>query len=299
VKQIKHVVAVVTTSVALAACAGDAMLDDELLAPGDVVEREGLAAIAPEPGESMQVTATMVDGSSRVMTVETLEDGSVNVIEPSVFLADEVADDQAVELLAGGPPRACQDDFWVGFVFRQQGTYRWHFNAGTTPRALSENNVEDTLVRATRNITKSRNDCGMNDRVGATQDYRGRTDRRADISASTGCTAQDGVNVTDFGDLPAAVLGLTCTRFSGTQALESDMRLNKDDHRWYVNKPADCRNRFSIEAVTTHERGHTFGLADLSVENHGNLTMAGGIGACKDKASTLGRGDVLGLRNKY
>lgn len=290
-KQINQVIAVLSTSFALGACAGDEMLDGETLVPGDLVERNGLVAVAPEPGESMQVTAIMLDGSSRELAVDTLEDGTVNVIERSVFDDEPVAGDGTVEILAGGPPPACRDEFWVGFVYRWRDTYNWRFNAGTTPRALSKNNVEDAIVRGTKNVTTSHNDCGMGDRVGATQDYRGRTDRRA-------CT-MDGVNVTDFGDLPAGVLAVTCTRASGTRALESDMRLNKDDYHWFVNKPDDCRRRYSIEAVTTHERGHTFGLADLSVENHGNLTMAGRIGDCVEKARTLGKGDILGLRNKY
>lgn len=298
-KQIRHVIAVLSTSLVLAACAGDEALEGDPIIPGDVVEEAGLVAVAPEPGESMHVSAIFVDGSSREMVIDTEEDGTVNVFDGSPTEVGPVDEVGPVVEAAGGAPRACRDGFWVGFVYRWNHTYRWQFNAGSTPRALSESNVEDTIVRGTRNIVTSHNDCGFADRVGATQDYTGRTSRHADVSATTGCTSQDGVSVTDFGDLPASVLALTCTRFSGTRAIESDMRFNKEDHRWFVNRPAGCTSRYSIEAVTTHERGHTFGLADLSVENHGNLTMAGQMNPCVEKASTLGKGDVLGLRNKY
>jgi len=50
----------------------------------------------------------------------------------------------------------------------------------------------------------------------------------------------------------------------------------------------------------THERGHTFGLGDLSESNHGALTMSGEIeGPCKMGVRTLGKGDIKGLENKY
>jgi hypothetical protein len=63
---------------------------------------------------------------------------------------------------------------------------------------------------------------------------------------------------------------------------------------------ASCRNRYDLEAVMTHERGHTFGLNHVSESGHGNLTMSTQInGPCQLTERTLGWGDVLGLDNKY
>jgi hypothetical protein len=61
-----------------------------------------------------------------------------------------------------------------------------------------------------------------------------------------------------------------------------------------------CNHRYDLESTVTHERGHTFGLGHVSESNHGNLTMSSASnGACQFSERTLGRGDVLGLANKY
>ncbi|WP_338089092.1 matrixin family metalloprotease [Nannocystis pusilla] len=58
--------------------------------------------------------------------------------------------------------------------------------------------------------------------------------------------------------------------------------------------------QFSVKAVMTHERGHTFGLGHVGESSHGDLTMSPTInGPCQDSESTLGEGDVAGLRALY
>lgn len=103
-----------------------------------------------------------------------------------------------------------------------------------------------------------------------------------------------------FGRLPLGTLAVTCTWFdTGTRsAVESDVRFNRK-HRWYATRPAGCSGRFGIQAVMTHERGHTFGLGHVSEQSHGRLTMSTRIRACEEGPKTLGRGDVRGLRAKY
>jgi hypothetical protein len=103
----------------------------------------------------------------------------------------------------------------------------------------------------------------------------------------------------DFGSIPSTMLALTCWWASGGSTLEGDTRYNKGNFLWVVNIGSACRNKFSVEAVGTHEFGHVFGLGHVDEGTHGALTMSPTIYACQNSESTLGKGDVLGLQSKY
>lgn len=79
------------------------------------------------------------------------------------------------------------------------------------------------------------------------------------------------------------------------------MKLNDRGYRWFAGNtpPAGCRTAFSVEGVATHEMGHVFGLSHVSESAHGNLTMSTKARPCTASDTTLGLGDVLGLRKKY
>jgi hypothetical protein len=105
--------------------------------------------------------------------------------------------------------------------------------------------------------------------------------------------------VVGFGTPPSGYLGMTCWWTMSGIIFESDMRLNKAYYHFYVNKPSSCSNRYSIEAVVTHEFGHAFGLAHVSETYHPSLTMSTVIRSCQASESTLGLGDVRGLNALY
>jgi predicted Zn-dependent protease len=105
--------------------------------------------------------------------------------------------------------------------------------------------------------------------------------------------------VVGFGTPPSGYLGMTCWWTMSGIIFESDMRLNKAYYHFYVNKPSSCSNRYSIEAVATHEFGHAFGLAHVSETYHPSLTMSTVIRSCQASESTLGLGDVRGLNALY
>jgi hypothetical protein len=49
----------------------------------------------------------------------------------------------------------------------------------------------------------------------------------------------------------------------------------------------------------THERGHTFGLGDVSESSHANPTMSSASnGSCQISERTLGKGNAKGLNRK-
>ena len=316
---------VLAVSATACGAAPEAMSDDEETRalgtpldarPGDRVELQRVAVIAPQLGLGVLAEIVLEDGTTQTLRVETKADGGVWLL-PASDEADEgdegdegaaepgvatESDAQAAgEATASGSIGPCKDGAKHLAPYSWNTTFEWSFNAGTTPSGLSKDAVEAVLRKATSNITASRNSCGLADQVSATHSYKGRTSVGTQVTADASCKDGNGVNTVGFGDLPDGILGLTCVWYDGEgHALESDMRLNKGDYKWTPKVDSSCSNRWSIEAVATHERGHTFGLGHVAEGAHGNLTMSPQLnGPCQSSESTLGLGDVKALRARY
>ena len=263
-------------------------------APGDVVQLGALLVQAPTRGV---VFAEIIfdDGETESLELRSDDDGRVALHDVDAQAAVSASS-------AGSSPSACADTARSLLSHRWDTRLDWWFNAGSNPGETSLAKTEAALVAATTNVTRSDNDCGMGDQVSATHLYKGRTATGTQVNNLGGCSGDgDGKNVVGFGDLPAGVLGVACvwSTLDGV-AVESDVRLNKADYDWVNSITDSCENRFHVESVMTHERGHTFGLGHVSESAHGRLTMSTAIdGPCRRRESTLGRGDVLGLREKY
>ncbi len=260
------------------------------LRPGDWLRHREVAVVVPAEGEAVYAEALLVDGRTVELQLETATGGRVALIRHDEPKA-------AAEPLTHTAMGACSEGAYNLLNYRWTNTYRWYFNAGTTPSELTVAEAEQALREATSNITGGRNDCGLTDAISASHQYEGRTERSADINATGGCNARDGVSVTGFGDLPGGTLALTCTWSGASGAVESDARINKAEYAWTTNSGAGCSGRYGLEAIMTHERGHTFGLGHVA--SGSALTMRPGFGPCDGSAATLGLGDVRGLRQKY
>lgn len=297
--------------------------------PGDRVELRGVRVLAPQPNSGVWSEIIREDGSTETLHLRTRDDGVVFLVDDT--LSDEVveedahageaaeesddeapqegdeaedggvASEEAGEASVGSAPGPCSDRGRNPLPYKWAQPYRWKFYAQSTPSSMSKDNVEKKLRRAANNITASRNSCGLADQVGATNEYLGRTQKAPGLRADGTCTSTDGMNSVGFGDLPQGVLGVACTWYDGNDAaIESDVRFNKVDHKWYAVKPSSCSGRYSLEATATHEFGHVFGLGHVGESGHGNLTMSPQMnGSCQNAEATLGRGDVIALRNKY
>lgn len=269
----------------------------EELAPGDLLRDVGIGVIVPAAGTAVGGEAFMDDGSFQTLSVETRLDGTV-VVE------DWGRRPRMAPALVSPP--ACSDSaFDLDLRYRWNKSYDWFFNAMSTPSEIGVDVAETALREATTNITQANNDCGRGGAVSATTAYQGRTALFNNISNSDNCMTPDATSVTGFGDLPSTpdeiTLGTTCWWWNASgDATTSDMRLNKVDAQWVVNIGPNCSDKWSVEAVATHERGHTFNLAHVSETEHGNLTMSRlNNGACQNSESTLGLGDTLGLEAVY
>jgi len=199
----------------------------------------------------------------------------------------------------GGVTDPCKEPAYTHNGSKFTREYRWLFSAGTVPPGLDERAVEGSLRRAVQTITGSRNGCGLADLVGATSSYRGRTSARPNITDSSTCGTPDGKSEVGFGKLSSTDLGLTCFWTRNGHTVEADIKLNKAAYDWYVKRPAICSKSWSIEAVATHEFGHAFGLNHVSETTDGALTMSPLILPCQHSETTLGLGDVRGLRALY
>lgn len=264
------------------------------LAPGDLAVIDGIPVRVPEPGLGLHTETILEDGATRELELVTDRTGAVYQDVGPLESA------RRFELHGSPPPHPCRDGAYRVLAHRWTEPLRWRFHDGSTPSGLATDAVELELRRGSNNITASRNDCGLDDQVGAQHVYEGRIRAGVNISSEGSCGQIDGRNVVGFGSLPSGVLGVTCTWYDGAShaAVESDIRLNRGS-RWYTSRPSGCTNRFGIQTVMTHERGHSFGLGHVSEHTHGNLTMSTRTLACSDAARTLGLGDVRALREKY
>lgn len=282
------------------------LADDELevaadadeAAAGALVELDGLGVVAPQPGTSVWTEHFYDDGSMRSIVLHTDLAG--------VVFVEEVDDDLHAEATLASPlPEAtalsvCDDGAYTLNGYRWNKTLEWSFNSSALPSGLSATSIESKLKAGMSNITNSDNSCGFGDIVSATHKYLGRKSKSPNIDSGGNCTTNDGQNMVGFGDLPAGTLGVACTWFSNGIAVNSDIKFNKVDHKWTTNPSSDaCSNKFSVEGVMTHEAGHAFGLGHVSEASHPGMTMSTKSAPCQNSESTLGRGDVLGLRARY
>jgi hypothetical protein len=202
---------------------------------------------------------------------------------------------------ASASPLQCNDTAFSLLGTRFEDKFEWRFRSASTPAEISMDAAEAALVKAADNIVKGRNSCSLADQISATHAYLGRTTKTTQVRSDGGCNAGDGFNVVNFGALPSGVLGVACTwSTSDGASLESDVKLNNNFEWTTAPSSASCDDAFDVESVMTHERGHTFGLGHVSDSTHTHLTMSTAInGPCQKTEATLGKGDVLGLRELY
>ena len=227
------------------------------------------------------------------------------LVGPATASARSVASADGITLAAGASPasitaspRPCNDTKYNLQGPKWTSTLKWRFKSSTTPSYLTASAVVTVLKRGFSNITGERNDCGRTDHVSATQSYLGTTSHGIGVTSDGHCGASDGANTVGFGALPSGVLAITCVRSIASRIVESDIRFS-NRVTWALSLTS-CSNDVMLEAVTTHEVGHAFGLSHVSESTHGRLTMSTYIdGLCENQESTLGNGDMKGLEALY
>jgi hypothetical protein len=219
------------------------------------------------------------------------------------------------ETASASSPDSCKDRAYNLYKGKPRWTSRmeWYLNTDTTPAELTRANALSDLTAGFRAIVNAQNPCGLVDDVQAQQAYMGSTNRRTGIAVTNNgnvCPKADrnSYNVVDFGPLAdpgrnKLALGLDCGWWIGNSKISDDIRFVKNvegSDSWFTGSvPSGCTAAFSLKGVAAHEAGHAFGLSHVAENTHGNLTMSGSSPRCSSAQSTLGRGDVLGLRQLY
>jgi hypothetical protein len=259
-------------------------------APEQVVRGPGgIGAVLPAPGRGVSAVFDLVDGTSLELRLTRTQEGR---------LLRGTSPEHSLGAAASARPRGpCRDRAHTLLGGKWRTPLAWSFKASTTPREVAVSAAELAVRRGARNMAAAVNDCRRPDRVGAAHDYEGRTGAPVGILGVL-CLPADGRSVVGWGLMPGNVLAGTCNHLDGETIVESDVLFNRLQD-WYARKPPGCDDRFSIQAVMTHERGHSFGLGHVGEARHGRLTMSTAVGPCNDSPSTLGLGDMLGLEALY
>ncbi|MEA2475687.1 MAG: hypothetical protein QOE06_3602 [Thermoleophilaceae bacterium] len=266
------------------------------LHPGDTARGQGVSAVVPPAGHGV-VGQAEGPGGSHTLIVNTDSKGRVSVT------SDPASSGGAAAASSPGP---CSDGAYVLLGYKWYGSVDWYFHATATPPEITQINARHDLEHGTENMKWENNDCGLPNNSSASSAYIADTGLNTGINNDATCGSDDGVSVVGFGTINgSSILAVTCTWYishSGySQATASDMKFDKDTFTWYTGStPGGCSNKWSLEDVATHERGHTFGLGHPDEANHGNLTMSPNInGPCQKSEATLGLGDVNGMNALY
>ena len=102
--------------------------------------------------------------------------------------------------------------------------------------------------------------------------YDGTTSRDANLTNGA-CGNNDGYNVVAWGYRDS--LARMCWWSNGGDRRSADIEIsNRSGITWFSVRPDNCSNVYDLESVMTHEWGHVFGMAHVSEDKHGNLTMS-------------------------
>jgi hypothetical protein len=204
-------------------------------------------------------------------------------------------------------PIACVQSAYMLHGVRQEDRFTWVLETSSIPPYLPRDATVHAIVAATDTVAQGHTPCPGRELLGAGPPpavFGGGTSRGADVTPEGRCVPDrnsDGISTVSFGRLPAGSVAVSCTYTHAGDIWQADVLLS-DEAGLFTTSPADpdCTDAYDLQAVVTHERGHSFGLGDVPESpTTDELTMSTFAGRCDAAARTLARGDVLGLKSQY
>jgi hypothetical protein len=189
---------------------------------------------------------------------------------------------------------SCADGSYTLERWRLRKNFEWYYNPAGAPANVAGSAVS-AIQAGTQSMFSGKNPCGISVALPVRQVYQGLTALSPQIPSDKNCSRPDGNSVIGWGVFSdPRTVAHNCTYYNSRGVKESDTLLNVRS-KWFTgNLPAGCTDRFHLESVVTHERGHTIGLnhpaAPVSL-----LTMSSKTHPCTTYKATLARGDALGL----
>ncbi len=287
------------------------------LRPGDVFQDFHVAAGVPRPGSWVFASMLHAEEGDQTVAIKTDLDGSVTVYnEGDDRQFESETEAPSIPSLSSLSRRShlssgneCSDTAPSLEGWSWSENFAWWFKANSVPSGMNVDNARQAVRDATSSITQARNLCDIADTISATHAYQGDTTTPVDMDTTDQCDANgDDKSVMSFGNLDGVYYAGTCVWGndvffpSGAVADESDMKINSFDHDWVSVPGPSCTTDNSVRSVTTHERGHTFGIAHVSSTSHPRLTMRGAFGTslqCNDEFYWIGLGDYDNLEALY
>ena len=259
-----------------------------------------LHVAVPRAGEAVTANQLRVDGSTEVRLV----------VAPNGRLTVDAVDPVHTGKLPvthgsgrHGPDKGCVDKGYRLLGKKQKSPLYWYFNRGSIPKGYHGPRVVAAAVQAAATVAHGVAPCPgyRTDRVSLPVVYRGSTTSALDVRYDT-CNARvDHRNTVGFVRQRPGVVAGTCTLTAWNdphKIVDADIAINS--RYWFTAAVGpNCRDRYDLRSVLTHEFGHAVGLADVDPTYHYWMTMGGSIGHCTTFKRTLGAGDVLGLRRLY
>lgn len=265
---------------------------------GRRVRHRGIDFVVPSSGRRFLVEEYRE--SDRNVSFAVRQDGlrKVHLEEGPDMHQEEHAPDETEQTDAGNSGRGtgCSQTAWAHAGWTAHRGYAWTFNRSTSPLG-DQNSVQNAFVAAADTWRDVKNPCGVPDYYPFDHWYLGNTTRRANVTLN-GCSNADGHSVVSFRNLPAGVLGRAC-RFEGPNGSlgEGDFALTTRASTWTLDPTNNCRNRYDVQSVATHEFGHLFGLGHPPTANN-ELTMHRTMSPCSKAFRDLGRGDADGINRR-
>jgi hypothetical protein len=251
------------------------------------------AAVAGFPTRAANTPASVPAGDAVTVVAEA-------ILAPTGFEQAAAAQAATASAAAAATAPGCRDAAYSLAAWRLPSKYTWYYNGAAAPASVRSTAL--TSLRAgTTTLFKAGYRCGGTTKLKTSEVYAGGTTRTAQINAKGVCTGNDNVSVTSWGSLPATTLAYTCVyyRTSTKTVIASDMLIDNKLHAWFTKLPAGCKNKFDLQSVVVHERGHTAGLGHVDQRAHSSQTMAPKMPSCSTVHRTLGAGDVRGLKAMY